>query len=505
MKDKRIPRNAIKHFLTLTSVLALGAGFITSTAQAAEAPLTMGTASTYGVLAFTGVTAANPSGVSGTAGGDIGVGDATPPTGTITRSGSLVLGGTSSTSALPAAAVALADNRGGTSTVVELGAGRTITPGAYTGGTLEVNGTLTLNGGGSETSVFIFRSAATLVTGTGSSVVLTNGAQACNVFWQVGSSATLGASSTIVGHVIASSSISTGASSTVSGQLVAINGAVTLGGTSVVNNSCSAPAAPAATATPVVAPERPAQTSVLDSCNSTTAEISTLGQNFLVDGNFTRPVTQVSVGGEMLPSTAWTASSTEVSIMMPAHVAGMVDVVIYNATVGALTPVCAVNYVVPSATLHIVKAVVNNFAGTSNPFSFTIHVMQNGMEVFGSPATTLGATGRTYTLAPGQYILSEDRVAGYRGVWSGLISTGGMVTLTSGQDLTVTRTNFDLNPTTGSVVYVDTSTATTPITPTETGGVLPNTSTPWGNELLLGGGLMLLGAMGFTSRKFLAK
>jgi Prealbumin-like fold domain len=182
-----------------------------------------------------------------------------------------------------------------------------------------------------------------------------------------------------------------------------------------------------------------------------------------------------------------------------------VDVVLYNATVGALTPSCSVNYVSPTATLRIVKTVINTFAGTFNPLSFIIHVTQNGSEVFASPATTLGSTGREYTLAPGNYILWEERVEGYRGIWSGPISSGGTVTLMSGQDVTVTRTNFDLNPTPGAFIYVDTSTAINPVTPTETGGVLPITSAPWGNELLFGGGLILLGTIGFSSRKFFVK
>lgn len=178
-----------------------------------------------------------------------------------------------------------------------------------------------------------------------------------------------------------------------------------------------------------------------------------------------------------------------------------------TSTVVAISETSAVSVVAPTATLHIVKKVINTFAGTLNPLSFQIHVMQNGLDIAGSPDSTLGSTGRVYTLAPGDYILWEERVAGYRGIWSGPISTGGSVHLVDGEDITVTRTNFDLNPTPGAFIYVDTTTATspTPTTPTENGGVLPDTSAPWGNELLLGGGMILLGAFGLGSRKFLAK
>jgi hypothetical protein len=449
MNSIRKPRILGKRFFVLGSVIALGAGFLSTSAHAAEAPLTLGTASTYGVLANSAVTSATPSSIAGSAGGDIGVGSATVPTGTIAHSGTQVLGG-SAIAALTAASGALSDSRVGTPLAVELGAGKTVSPGAYTGGTFEINGTLTLDGGGSSSSVFIFRAASTLTTGTSSSVVLTNGAQACNVFWQVGSSATLGATSTIAGHVIAQASVSTGAGSTVNGQLIGITGAVTLGGTTVVNNGCTTPA-PVASATPAATPA---------------------------------PVASATPAAP--------AATTPVDSATP------------TATVEAVitaTPVVVAN----AATLHIVKKVVNSFAGTYNELSFTIHVMHNGKEVAGSPSSTMGGTGKSYTLSAGDYSLVEDRVAGYRGVWSGPISNGGSIMLVAGADVTVTRTNFDLNPTPGAFIYVDTSTATTPVTPTESGGVLPNTSTPWGNELLLGGGLMLLGAIGFTTRKFLAK
>lgn len=243
----------MKKILTVGSVIALCIAVFPNIASAAEAPLTLATASTYGVLASSSITSATASTANGTAGGDIGVSAGGAPTGSLTYSGSLILGG-ASIAAMTSASTALADNRGGTATVVEQGGGRTITPGAYTGGTLEINGNLTLNAQGDANAVFIFRSAATLITGTSSTVTLTGGAQACNVYWQIGSSATLGASSTIAGHLIALASISTGASSTVNGQLIATTGSVTLGGTTITNTACvTTTPAPVVTSSPVVA------------------------------------------------------------------------------------------------------------------------------------------------------------------------------------------------------------------------------------------------------------
>ncbi len=206
---------------------------------AATPGLTMGTSSTYGVLASTGVTSSNPSNISGSAGGDVGVGGATAPTGTITLSGSQILGGASLT-ALSDANTAFSDTRVSVALPVELGS-TTLTSGAYSGGTFGMNGTLTLDGLGDPTSVFIFNTTTTLITAASSQVVLINGAQACNVFWQIGSSATLGASSTMIGHIIAAVSIGTGTTTTIDGQLIALTGAVTLGGSSVVNDACAIP------------------------------------------------------------------------------------------------------------------------------------------------------------------------------------------------------------------------------------------------------------------------
>jgi hypothetical protein len=110
---------------------------------------------------------------------------------------------------------------------VELG-GRTITPGVYQGGTIELTGTLVLDAGGDPNALFVFKAASTLVTASASRVVLVNGAKASNVFWQVGSSATFGTSTQFVGTVIATASITATTGVAIVGRLIARNGAVTL-------------------------------------------------------------------------------------------------------------------------------------------------------------------------------------------------------------------------------------------------------------------------------------
>lgn len=128
-----------------------------------------------------------------------------------------------------------------TSTIAtELG-GATLTDGVYNSeaGTFGITGTLTLDGQGNADSVFIFKAASTLITASSSKVVLINGAQACNVYWVVGSSATFGTSSTLIGTVMASTSITDNGSSTIYGRLLASTGAITLNKTTVIKQNCA--------------------------------------------------------------------------------------------------------------------------------------------------------------------------------------------------------------------------------------------------------------------------
>ena len=108
--------------------------------------------------------------------------------------------------------------------------GRTLTPGVYSfSASGALTGSVTLDGQGDANAVFVLQFASALTTATGASVVLVNGAQACNVYWQVGSSATLGAGTAFAGIVVAQASITADAgSSLVGGGLYALTAAVTL-------------------------------------------------------------------------------------------------------------------------------------------------------------------------------------------------------------------------------------------------------------------------------------
>jgi hypothetical protein len=89
----------------------------------------------------------------------------------------------------------------------ELG-GLTLTPGVYCFATIaQLTGAVTLNALGNPNSVFIFKIGSTLTTGSGSSVLFQNGGQGGSVFWQVGSSATLGTTTSFQGNILAQASI----------------------------------------------------------------------------------------------------------------------------------------------------------------------------------------------------------------------------------------------------------------------------------------------------------
>ncbi len=113
--------------------------------------------------------------------------------------------------------------------------GQTLAPGIYKStSTLEIGGgSLTLNGGPND--VWIFQVESALTTTAGGNVVLTGGALAKNVFWQVGSSATIGNGTTFNGNILALSSITVNTGATVNGRALAINGAVTFAGEGIMN------------------------------------------------------------------------------------------------------------------------------------------------------------------------------------------------------------------------------------------------------------------------------
>ncbi len=210
----------------------------------------LGAAESFGVLAGSTLTNTGPTVINGDAGVSPGLAVTGFPPGVVVPPGAIHVGDAVAAQAQSAVTVAYNALAGQACdfnlTGQDLG-GLTLTPGVYCFDTsAQLTGQLTLNVQGDSNAVFVFKMGSTLTTASSSSVVFSNGGPSCNVFWQVGSSATFGTAGAFAGNVIAltSATLTTGVS--VIGKVLARNGAVTLD----TNTILPCVAAQSATVTP---------------------------------------------------------------------------------------------------------------------------------------------------------------------------------------------------------------------------------------------------------------
>lgn len=231
----------MKNKFLIPATLVSLAGFLP---QSQAFPI-LGTADSFAVLGASTVTSA------GTAGtilyGDLGVFPGLAITGFppgIVVNGTTYAGGAVAQQAQIDALAAY--NTLGTNSVTsdltgqDLGTVGTLQPGVFNFDTsAQLTGTLILDGTNNSNARFDFQIGSTLTTASASMVILTNGAQASNVFWLVGSSATLGTTTEFLGTIIADQSITLNTGANIScGNALALNGAVTLDQNII--NTCSA-------------------------------------------------------------------------------------------------------------------------------------------------------------------------------------------------------------------------------------------------------------------------
>lgn len=209
--------------------------------EALAAAPTLGTAQSYAVLASSTLTNIGPSNVVG----DIGVSPGTAitgfPPGTVI--GAVHAGDAAAaqarTDVVTAYNVLASDACDLDLTGQDLG-GLTLAPGVYClSSAAQLTGALTLDAQGNPAAVFVFQIGSTLTSAANSSVMMINGGQPCNVFWQVGSSATVGAGTAFVGDILALTSITLSTGATVSGRALARNGAVTMDSNQIVAATCA--------------------------------------------------------------------------------------------------------------------------------------------------------------------------------------------------------------------------------------------------------------------------
>jgi hypothetical protein len=210
-------------------------------AQCGQVPVPLASASSYAVLAGSTITSTGGTALTGDLGLSPGSAITGFPPGTVTglqNVDNLAAKGAEAnlTTAYANATPASRANCPVTLTNGENLAGLTLAPGLYwSAKTLNIEGgALTLSGGGNPNSVFVFQLGSAFTTTSGAKVILTNGAQAGNVFWQVGSSATIGTTSTVQGTILAADSISLLTGSTLDGRALAKTGEVSLQGATVV-------------------------------------------------------------------------------------------------------------------------------------------------------------------------------------------------------------------------------------------------------------------------------
>jgi len=233
-----------KRFFSLLFTLLIATSLILPAYAASPAKIELGSTANFAVLAGSAITNTGTTTISGDAGGDIGLfpGSAYGSVG-ITTTGTAYIADAGGVASLAQTDLTTAYNQaaGSASTATisaDLG-GMTLAPGVYTSGTgLSLTGVLTLDGQNDPESVFIFQAASTLTTASASEVRLINGARYCRVFWQVGSSATLGTNSIFRGHILAQASITATTGVYVQGQLLARTGAVTLDNNTIINGIC---------------------------------------------------------------------------------------------------------------------------------------------------------------------------------------------------------------------------------------------------------------------------
>lgn len=220
-------------------------------ALSAQAPVGMGTAGNFAVLAGSAVTNTGPSVISGSLGLSPGSAVSGFPPGIVIAGTTEVADGVA-LQAKNDLVTAYNDAAGRSSTATISGdlAGRTLTSGVYTASSsLGLSGQLTLDGQGNPNAVFIFQAHSSLIVGSGADVVLIGAAQACNVYWQVGSSATIGTSAAFVGNILALTSVTMTTGATLQGSALARNGAVTLDTNTITRAVCAAPSGGSTTTT----------------------------------------------------------------------------------------------------------------------------------------------------------------------------------------------------------------------------------------------------------------
>jgi hypothetical protein len=298
MKAVSVKTNKTQRVEGLLIGLAVAVMFMCHDAMAVQLPVPLASATTFGVLAGSTVTSTGATTVNG----DLGLSPGTAVTGFPPGlvNGTTHLGDPAAAQAQLDLTVAYNDAAGRTVGAIGVAGnlgGQTLTPGLYTStSSLEISsGDLTLDAQGDASAVFMFQMASTLTTTSGRQVILSGGAQAANIFWQVGSSATLGTASVFKGNILALASITVTTGAAVEGRLLARTGAVTLDANAVAVPN-SAPSATVQSAALLTGPYTDAAGQSLNLATKTiTVPLSGSMQFYRARSNTALTITNVTI------------------------------------------------------------------------------------------------------------------------------------------------------------------------------------------------------------------
>lgn len=280
-------------------------------ALAAPPAVGLGTAGSFAVLGGSTVTNTGPTTINGDLGLSPGPSVTGFPPGTV--NGTIHVSDAVAQQAKTDLQTAYNDASGrspATAVATELG-GSTLGAGIYGSATLGLTGTLTLDAQGDPNAVFIFQAASTLVTASASRILLINGAQPCNVFWRVGSSATLGTNTGFAGNILAAQSITLNTGATLAGRALALNAATTLDSNVITASNCAPgtttapgtiPVGTAATATApgATAPGTPATTAATTTGTARLTPVSGSVTTSIRNGDCVEGAFRVAVTGRSI-------------------------------------------------------------------------------------------------------------------------------------------------------------------------------------------------------------
>ena len=408
--------------VVLSIALALGMAGLTATLAATDPGL--GAAATFSIIAQTAITG------TGAISGDVGINStgagitaltAGNVGGTIYSTDGVAPGLAIMNPAVQANLSTANDNISGQAPTASIGPvldGLVLTPGVYDIGAGRLNGgSLTLNGQG----IYILRASSDLVSS--GSIILTNGARACDVYWQVNTLATI-TSGSFAGTIIAGTGIHFGSGAALDGRALALGGDVTL-----LNNNISGPTC--ATASP--------------SATATLHIVKTVVNNnggTAVASDFTLNATGTNVS-----SGSFTGSETGTDITLDAGSYAITEPIVptgylqsgsgdCSGTIAAgETKTCTITNDDIAPQLVVNKVVVNDNSGAKTISDFPLFVDGNSV-----------VSGAANSIAIGPHTVSETPGSGYTAVIGGDCAADGTITLALGDVKTCTITNNDTAP-----------------------------------------------------------